>query len=174
MNIKFNYIILFGIPGFILLIFFLGLNTNNKYDTRELVGNQINNFKLIDIYENKTITNLDLKENNFTLINFWASWCSPCRAEHKYLMDLKSQTDLRIVGINFKDKEINAKNYLKELNNPYYFLAKDINGKISIKFGIYGIPESILVDRNLKIIKKYIGPINEKDFNEIIKIVTKL
>ncbi len=89
-------------------------------------------------------------------------------------MDLKSQTDLRIVGINFKDKEINAKNYLKELNNPYYFLAKDINGKISIKFGIYGIPESILVDRNLKIIKKYIGPINEKDFNEIIKIVTKL
>jgi|TARA_B110000881_G_scaffold190712_1_gene182121 cytochrome c biogenesis protein CcmG/thiol:disulfide interchange protein DsbE len=173
-NIKFNYIILFGIPGFILLIFFLGLNTNNKYDTRELVGNQINNFKLIDIYENKTITNLDLKENNFTLINFWASWCSPCRAEHKYLMDLKSQTDLRIVGINFKDKEINAKNYLKELNNPYYFLAKDINGKISIKFGIYGIPESILVDRNLKIIKKYIGPINEKDFNEIIKIVTKL
>lgn len=173
MNIKFNYIILFGIPGFILLIFFLGLNTNNKYDTRELVGNQINNFKLIDIYENKTITNLDLKENNFTLINFWASWCAPCRKEHKYLLYLNKINKMKVLGINYKDKKKNAENFLKELGNPFYFVGQDLKGKISVSFGTYGIPESILIDTNLIIIKKFIGPLDENDVNEILRLIKK-
>ena len=165
---------MFSILTFVLLIFFLGLNTNNKYDTRELVGKKLHSFEIKNFTEDKTLTNSDLKKNSFTLINFWSSWCLPCKIEHKYLIDLKNQASLKIVGVNFKDNESHAKKYLKELDNPYYFIAKDKSGKISIRFGIYGIPESILVDNNLKIIKKFVGPINKKNFNEIKKIVSKL
>ena len=82
----------------------------------------------------------------------------------------KNSKNLKILGINFKDKEKDAKKFIEEFGNPYYFLAKDYEGRSSINFGIYGIPESILIDKNLKIIKKFIGPINHEDFNNILKL----
>ena len=78
-----------------------------------------------------------------------------------------------MVGINFKDDKSNAKNFLQENGNPFDILAKDKLGKKSVNFGIYGIPETILIDSELKILKKYIGPLNIKDVNEIRKIVKK-
>ena len=69
------------------------------------------------------------------------------------------------------DKKKNSIIFLEELGNPYYFLAEDKNGKVSVKLGIYGVPESILVDKNFTIIKKFIGPINSSDYNDIIKII---
>ena len=90
--------------------------------------------------------------------------------EHKYLLSL-SEKKIKIVGINFKDKNINANNFLKELGNPYDFVGKDIDGKISILFGIYGIPETILVDNELTVIKKIIGPIDEIQYDDILKII---
>ena len=86
-------------------------------------------------------------------------------------MKIKEKSNkLKILGVNFKDKEKDAKKFMEEFGNPYYFLAKDYDGRMSINFGIYGIPESILVDKNLKIIKKFIGPINHEDFNSILKL----
>ena len=111
----------------------------------------------------------DLRENNFTLINFFASWCSPCRKEHKYLINLQKIKNIKILGINFKDKKNNALKFLDELGDPYYFVAKDVDGKESVKFGIFGIPESILINKELKILKKIIGPINENTFNQILE-----
>jgi cytochrome c biogenesis protein CcmG/thiol:disulfide interchange protein DsbE len=78
---------------------------------------------------------------------------------------------VKIIGINFKDKKNNAINFLKELGNPYSFVGKDKNGKISILFGIYGIPESILIDSDLKVIKKIIGPIDQIQYNEILNLI---
>ena len=77
---------------------------------------------------------------------------------------------MKLIGINFKDKKNNAINFLKELGNPYNFVGKDSEGKISILFGIYGIPESILVDNNLTVIKKIVGPIDQIQYDEILKL----
>ena len=156
---------------FILGIFFLSLNRNSNYDTKFLVGNKLTNIELKSLQGDKFFLNGDFKNNNYTLINFWASWCAPCRDEHPYLMMLSKNTDIKILGINFKDKKINALKFLEELGDPYDYLAKDNSGKQSVNFGIYGIPESILIDNKFNILKKIIGPLNEKDLEEIKQII---
>jgi len=156
---------------FILGIFFLALNKNSNYDTEHLIGNKLLNIKLDSFENNKIISNEDLKENQFTLINFWASWCAPCRDEHPYLMELSNENNLNILGVNFKDKKTYALKFLKSYGNPYDILAKDLKGKQSVSFGVYGIPESILIDNKFVIKKKFIGPINKNDLNDIKDII---
>jgi len=171
MKINISKIIIFIFVGFFLLIFWLGLKKDNNYDTKNIIGNKIDSFQLSSIYSNKFISEEILKENKFTLINFFASWCAPCRAEHEYLLNLSNNSkDIKILGINFKDKKNNAISFLNELGDPYDSVGYDNDGKISILFGIYGIPESILVDQNLIVIKKIIGPIDQNQYNEILKL----
>ena len=159
---------------FIIGVFFLSLNRSSNYDTEYLVGNKIDEIKL-ESFEDKTINvQEELKKNNFTLINFWASWCAPCRVEHPYLMILSEEQNIKILGVNFKDKKINALKFLKDLGNPYDYQAKDIDGKQSVNFGIYGIPESILINNEFIIIKKFIGPLTRKDLNDIKKLTNSL
>ena len=170
-NIKISLTVI--IISFTFFIFFLSLGQKSQYDTSDLIGKKIESFNLILLDEKKNITEIDLINNEYTLINFWASWCGPCRLEHEYLLALKKNLGLKILGINFKDKKKNANNFLSELGNPYSYTAKDISGKQSIKFGVYGIPESILIDKDLKVIKKFIGPINGEDYKTISKILKK-
>jgi cytochrome c biogenesis protein CcmG/thiol:disulfide interchange protein DsbE len=161
----------FLVPLFILVIFYLALNTNNRYSPKNLIGNKIESFRLNSLNKNMLISSDALTQNSYSLINFWASWCPPCRKEHQFLMLLQSESQIKILGINFKDKKSNALTFLKELGDPYNYSASDPEGRTSIKLGIYGIPESILIDKDLKIIKKYIGPIGNQEYKEIIKII---
>jgi cytochrome c biogenesis protein CcmG/thiol:disulfide interchange protein DsbE len=171
MRVSILKIIIFSFVFFSLFVFWQGLKKNNNYDTKSLIGARISNFQFTEINNvNKSISEKDLKNNKFTLINFFASWCLPCRTEHKYLINL-SKKKIKIIGINFKDKKKNANNFLKELGNPYNFVGKDSDGKASVLFGVYGIPESILVDNNLNIIKKIIGPIDQNQYNEILNLI---
>ena len=89
-------------------------------------------------------------------------------------MQLSKEKNLRILGVNFKDKKINALKFLNDQGNPYYYLTKDSNGKQSVTFGIYGIPESILISGELIVIKKFIGPLNEQDLNDIMETIKSL
>ena len=173
MKISFSKIIIFSFIIFSLSIFWKALKIDNNYDTKSLIGKKISNFQLIKIdNENQYISEEDLKKNKYTLINFFASWCAPCRAEHKYLLSLsKKNKEIQIIGINFKDKKNNAMNFLEKLGNPFNFVGNDPEGKVSILFGIYGIPESILVDSDLTIIKKIVGPIDQIQFDQILQIV---
>ena len=159
---------------FVLSIFYISLNRNTNYDTEYLVGNKLAEIKLKDFDKDTFYTENDLKNSKYTLINFWASWCGPCRVEHPVLMKLSKEKNLRIFGVNFKDSKNNATKFLDNLGNPYYQIAGDQDGKQSIRFGIYGIPESILVNSELIILKKYIGPLNLDDLNEIQKLIKSL
>ena len=173
MKINISRIIIFIFVIFFLLVFWRGLKKDNNYDTKSLIGNKISNFQLTEINnEDQYFSEEDLKKNKYTLINFFASWCAPCRTEHKFLIRLSNERKkIKIIGINFKDRKSNAINFLKELGNPYYFSGKDVDGKISILFGIYGIPESILVDNKLTIIKKIVGPIDRRQYEEILRLI---
>ena len=152
---------------FILGIFFIGLNKSSIYDTRNEVGKYISKINLKNFKNNGIITEDDLKNSSYILINFWASWCSPCRKEHPFLLKLNQIKNIKLVGVNFKDKKDNADQFLNNLGNPYHILGRDDLGKQSVNFGVYGIPESILLDKDLKILKKFIGPISKKYYEEI-------
>ena len=164
-------IIILFIFLFVIGIFYISLTRDTNYNTSSLINKDTPEFKIISFDEANFYTRDDLKKNNYILINFWASWCAPCKIEHPILMKLSQTKNLMILGINFKDKETQAKTFLNELGNPYDLLAKDKNGKQTVRFGVYGIPESILINKDLMIIQKFVGPLSFDDYNNIIKII---
>ena len=159
---------------FVLLVFYNSLNRETNYSTDYLLGNKLTNINLKSFDDNKIYTSEEFQKNRYILINFWASWCAPCRIEHPYLMQLSKEKNLKILGVNFKDKKINASKFLNELGNPYYYMAKDTTGKQSVNFGIYGIPESILINNETIVLKKFVGPLNEQNLNDIKEIINSL
>ena len=171
MKKKLAKLLILVIIFFIMGIFFISLNKNSQYDTKHLIGYKIKDVNLNHFSSKKVIVNKDLKQNDFTLINFWASWCGPCRDEHPYLLKLSNKKKIKLLGVNYKDKKNNALKFLKALGNPYDTLAIDPLGKQSVNFGIYGIPESILIDKNLVILKKFVGPISNDDYKYILDII---
>ena len=173
MKKTFLKLILFALAIFIIGTFYVGLKKTEIYDTKNLIGTNLDNFTLNSLNEDLEINQELIKENQYNLINFWASWCGPCRAEHPILLKLNKEKNLMLLGVNFKDKKDNALKFLKDLGDPYDDLARDEFGKHSINFGIYGIPESILIDKDLVIIKKFIGPISKNDYSFIKQIVRK-
>ena len=170
---KINYIIISILFSFLFIILYSSLDNERVYNTKDLIGKKISQVDINLFQSNETINTKEFINNEFTILNFWASWCAPCRKEHPNLVRLSKIKNIKLVGVNFKDNVENAKNFLKENGNPFDILAEDKNGKNSVNFGVYGIPETILIDSELKILKKYIGPLNIKEVNEIRKIVKK-
>lgn len=104
-----------------------------------------------------------LKSENFagnvTVVNIWASWCGPCRQEHPVLMDLSRDGRFVVAGLNYKDDPTNAAGFLAELGDPYRVIGADRNGRTAIDWGVYGVPETFLVDRDGIIRFKHVGPL---------------
>ncbi|WP_029031094.1 DsbE family thiol:disulfide interchange protein [Salinarimonas rosea] len=98
-------------------------------------------------------------ERPVTIVNVWASWCGPCRIEHPVLMELSELPYLTIVGINYKDAPENARRFLGALGNPYDRVGVDASGRSAIDWGVYGVPETFVVDREGIVRYKHIGPI---------------
>ena len=105
MKINFFKLSIYFITSLILVLFFFGLSKDNTYNTSSLINKKIGKFQLHSLDELKKISEEDLKNNRFTLINFWASWCAPCRKEHKYLLYLNKINKMKVLGINYKDKK---------------------------------------------------------------------
>ena len=173
MKIGFLKIISISLVAFAIVVFFLALNIDKRYNTEKIVGNNIDNFEIVFLNNDKIFKKQDLTNDKYHLINIWASWCLPCKKEHPILMNLKKENNLKLVGINFKDKKLNANNFLRELGNPYDFSLRDKDGTKSILFGVYGVPESILIDKKHKIISKFIGPLNTKDYKDILQLLNE-
>ena len=155
----------------IFLIFYKGLQNSNVYVPKNNIEIDIPAFnaKLFDTDE-EILSEEIFKTNEFYFMNIWSSWCIPCREEHQFLMNLGSQENIEIIGLNYKDKNTNAKKFLKEFNNPFKLIVSDIDGTIAIEWGAIGVPESFLI-YNKKIIKKIVGPLDENSLLEIKKII---
>ena len=143
-----------------------------KIYTPKMTDNQIfTDFKVQLLFDEKQINfNKVLTGKNFYLINIWSSWCEPCKDESEYLLELKNNTPIMMIGINYKDKKKNALKFLKLYGDPFEQIFVDKQGLISINFGAYGVPETFLINNDNKVLKKYIGPLNDEDIYEIKKI----
>lgn len=98
-------------------------------------------------------------KGHVTLVNVWASWCVPCRDEVPFLNALGKDERIRVVGINYKDAPDNARRFLSRYGNPFYAVGRDANGRASIEWGVYGVPETYVVTRDGRIAYKLVGPI---------------
>ena len=118
---------------------------------------------------NEFLTNKDLK-NKFALVNFFSSWCAPCKVEHPLFFEInKNFPNLFLLGINYKDKIENAEKYLAMEGNPYSFVGLDKGGIIGMEFNITGLPETILINKEEKIIYRHLGPLTKKVINNEIR-----
>ena len=152
---------------FIFIFFYKGLQNTNIYTPETKINKKVPLFSGDLFYMDKTVTSVDLfKLNKIYLLNIWSSWCVPCKQEHPLLMNLSINKNIELIGINYKDTKINAKFFLNELGNPYRKIIFDKKGIKAIEWGAYGVPESFLI-KNGMIIKRYIGPLNNKSFKEI-------
>ena len=109
----------------------------------------------------------DLKGRGVTVVNVFASWCVPCRDEHPQLLAL-SRSGVRLVGINYKDDPENARRFLGSLGNPYSAVGSDASGRTAVEWGVYGVPESFVVDSEGIIRFKQIGPISPEQLASVV------
>ena len=171
MKSKFIPLILIFIFLITFVIFFKGLKNSNIYTPSTKLKKEVPSFELKSFENNSIIISEKIFEDNkYYLMNIWASWCVPCKEEHKFLMKLKKDERIELIGFNYKDNFKNASSFLKDLGNPYNVIVSDKDGTASIEWGAYGVPESFLVYQN-KIIKRFIGQINNEDLLEIRKII---
>jgi len=152
---------LLPLAAFIILVAFLlvGLNLNPRKVPSPLIGKPAPAFKLQQLHEPERI--LESKDNlgKVWLLNVWASWCASCRDEHPLLVQLAKSGVVPIYGLNYKDKRDLAIKWLDQLGNPYTKSVMDSEGRVGIEYGVYGVPETYVIDKTGVIQYKQIGPV---------------
>ena len=169
-KIIFSALLLFF--AFCFIVLFKGLNNSNIYVPKEKTEKILKSFTSKDLYlENKISSDQIFVDSEFYAINIWSSWCAPCREEHPKLMELSKNKSLKLIGLNYKDNPKNAKKFINEFGNPYFMIITDKNGIISIDLGAIGVPETFIINKDKKIIKRFLGSLNEKSLEEINLII---
>ena len=164
------FIILTAICLFFLIYILLGKNPNEPPSA--LLNKNLPSFSSINLYDEKEVFLSDSLKGNYTLINFFASWCTPCRAEHHLFFKVKKEIpELYILGFSHKDDLDDSKKYLEEEGNPYSFVGIDRDGKIAFDFGVFGLPETFIVNQDKEIIYKHTGPLTKKIIEDEIAIL---
>jgi len=153
------------------LIFIL-LEKNPNDPPSALLNKNLPTFSSINLYDKEEVLLSDNLKGKYTLINFFASWCTPCRAEHHLFFKIKKEIpELFILGFSHKDDLDDSKKYLEEEGNPYSFVGVDSDGKIAFDFGVFGLPETFIINEDRKIIYKHTGPLTEKIIEDEIEIL---
>lgn len=159
--------------SFIIVIFFYSLiiDRNPSEIPSVLIGKKTPKFIAYSLFDNTKFNSLNEIGKEITIVNFFASWCIPCKKEHHYIKKLNENNNIKIIGINYKDNTEDAIKWLSKLGNPYDKIIIDTDGLISIEWGVYGIPETFVVKKNNIIDYKITGPIQNKDFQKIQEII---
>jgi cytochrome c biogenesis protein CcmG/thiol:disulfide interchange protein DsbE len=143
----------------ILAFLFVGLGLNPREVPSPLIGKPAPAFQLAQLHTpDRPFTQQDML-GQVWLLNVWASWCISCRDEHPLLVELAKAKTVPLVGLNYKDKPDEAKAWLKQFGDPYQLSITDLNGRVGIDYGVYGVPETFLIDKAGVIRYKHIGPI---------------
>ncbi|GGW21645.1 thiol:disulfide interchange protein [Gemmobacter lanyuensis] len=132
-----------------------------------LVGRPAPVLQVEPLGSHPALTDAALRAPGVKLVNFWASWCAPCRAEHPMLKQLQSE-GIVIHGINYKDKPENAEAFLTELGNPYATLGTDA-GRNALDWGVYGVPETYVIDGKGQVVTRFAGPITKQELERVIR-----
>lgn len=163
-----RYLVPLGL--FVVLVVFLSIGL--KLDPREvpspLIGKPAPAFSLPDLHDAEIKISPDQYKGRVWLLNVWASWCVSCRAEHPVLNQLSKKYKMNIVGLNYKDQRADGIIWLQQRGNPYVSNAFDENGRVGIDWGVYGVPETFVIDKKGNIRHKHTGPVSWKDVEEEI------
>lgn len=158
----------------LIVAFFVQLQRNAQGDDPKalesaLVGKPVPSKILVDLFdESKQYGNAIFQQGKPILLNVWATWCPTCYAEHQYLNELAAQ-GVTIIGLDYKDKTDKAIKWLKELKNPYQFVLKDEKGAFGLDLGVYGAPETFIVDGKGIIHYRHAGDVNAKVWEQKLK-----
>ena len=163
---------------FILLLaaffYLLVIDRNPSEIPSNLLNKNVPTFETNILFKNKKFISKNEFGKEITLVNFFATWCKPCLNEHKYIKLFSDEKKLRVIGVNYKDKPNNTKKWLEKLGNPYSEVLLDKNGNIGIDWGVYGIPETFVINSEGVIKYRHVGAITKKDFNKINILISNL
>jgi cytochrome c biogenesis protein CcmG/thiol:disulfide interchange protein DsbE len=157
-------IIFAGMIGF----FYVGLQKDPKLLPSALIDKPAPSFTLTQLYNPEQKFSPEDMKGKVWILNVWASWCESCRFENPLFLEITRTSDVPIYGLNYKDKAVDAKRWLQQYGNPYQKIAVDSDGFVGIDFGVYGVPESFIIDKEGIIRYRHAGPVSRKDWREII------
>lgn len=162
---------------FVVVVGFLavGLRLDPREVPSPLVGKAAPNFLLPQLHEpDQSFSPKDMA-GKVWLLNFWASWCNGCKDEHPVLMQLAKSGEVPVYGVDYKDQREEALQWLKQWGNPYPLVAVDASGRVGIDYGVYGVPETYVIDKSGMIRFKQIGPVDQNALqNKILPLVKEL
>ncbi len=148
--------------GFVVLLGFLafGLTRDPNVLPSPFIGKPAPEFNLPTVLDAEKTIGTDDYRNQYALINVWATWCVGCRQEHNFLLALAESGAIPIYGINWRDNRAEAAKWLQQLGNPYVASGYDADGRVGINWGVYGAPETFLLDPDGIVLYKHLGPLN--------------
>ena len=160
---------------FFLIIFFylLIIDRNPSELPSTLLDKNVPKFETESLLKDKKFISSKEFGNEVLLVNFFATWCKPCRDEHIYIKRFSNEKEIKVIGINYKDNPKKAIQWLKELGNPYKDIAVYKSGRIAIDWGVYGIPETFIVNSKGIIKYRHVGPITKKIYKKINLIINE-
>jgi cytochrome c biogenesis protein CcmG/thiol:disulfide interchange protein DsbE len=160
----------------IAVYFLLALNPNRDPQLlpSAMIDKPAPSFDLTGLGDDKGLALAGIK-GQVVLVNFFASWCEPCRDEHSTLMGLQKQTGAPLYGIAYKDKPADTQKFLTQLGDPYRAIGVDESGRTAIDFGVYGVPETYVIDKEGRIRLRHVGPLSQNDITkELLPLLQQL
>ena len=160
----------------VLITFFylLLIERNPSVISSNLLNKNVPKFQSESLLKNQNFISSEEFGKEIVLVNFFATWCKPCRDEHKYIKRFSNEKKVRVIGINYKDDKKKAVKWLKTLGNPYSDIPLDGKGIIAIDWGVYGIPETFVVNSKGIIKYRHVGPITKKMYKKINLLIKEI